>query len=428
MSTRHRHHSWRFSAFATAIGPREVAALARTVPSPGDRRAGADPPVGGAGARKESAMTTTSTPSRPATALSTASASGTPTRAARRGPTILLTSPWPESLYAFAPVWETLAAHARLFAVDLPGFGRSERRDDLMSPRAMGDFLARLVDEAELGRPYVVGPDVGTAGRPVRRRRRTRTSSPAWSSAAAAPRTRCSWANRWRPGSSTRTSTGTARSTRTLVVNTAVDNHAGDVPDDIRADYLASYEGDRFVESMRYVRRYPEELPVLAELLPRSASPGHRRQRPARPRRTAGQRRLRRRPGAQRPHASSSTPATSSGRRSPTSTPRPCSRRRGRRIEGSEIGARFGSPLGDGGLERSVIMLVEVGMGLGERRDRIVELGRGAEVCPDRDPVASACMGSRECPGTDAVVDLHPRGDHPLDRCGELPVPRHRRR
>jgi hypothetical protein len=35
MSTRHRHRSWLFSAFATAIGPREVAALARTVPSPG---------------------------------------------------------------------------------------------------------------------------------------------------------------------------------------------------------------------------------------------------------------------------------------------------------------------------------------------------------------------------------------------------------
>jgi pimeloyl-ACP methyl ester carboxylesterase len=58
-----------------------------------------------------------------------------------------------------------------------------------------------------------------------------------------------------------------------LIVNTAVDNHAGDVPDDIRDDYLASYEGDRFVESMRYVRRYPEELPVLAALLPQIAVP-----------------------------------------------------------------------------------------------------------------------------------------------------------
>src|SRR6476619_1674541 len=78
-------------------------------------------------------------------------------------PTVLLTSPWPESLYAFAPMWSTLVEHARLYAVDLPGFGASERRDDLLSPRAMGTFLARLIEEAELGTPHIVGPDVGTA-------------------------------------------------------------------------------------------------------------------------------------------------------------------------------------------------------------------------------------------------------------------------
>ena len=32
-----------------------------------------------------------------------------------------------------------------------------------MSPRAMGEFLARLIVEAELGRPHVVAPDVGTS-------------------------------------------------------------------------------------------------------------------------------------------------------------------------------------------------------------------------------------------------------------------------
>ena len=56
-------------------------------------------------------------------------------------------------------------------------------------------------------------------------------------------------------------------------VDAAVDTIAGGVPDDIRADYLASYDGDRFVESMRYVRSYPEQLPALAELLPRIATP-----------------------------------------------------------------------------------------------------------------------------------------------------------
>ena len=189
-----------------------------------------------------------------------------------QGPTILLTSPWPESLYAFVPVWETLAAHARLFAVDLPGFGRSERRDDLLSPREMGHFLARLVAEAGLDRPYVVGPDVGTSGGPVRRRR--------------PPRALLRPGRGWRRCASP-LQLGEPLASWVLdpdlerfrsidphvIVNTAVDNHAGDVPDDIRADYLASYEGDRFVESMRYVRRYPEDLPVLATLLPQITVP-----------------------------------------------------------------------------------------------------------------------------------------------------------
>ena len=82
---------------------------------------------------------------------------------ASREPTLLLTSPWPESVYAFAPMWATLAEHARVFAIDLPGFGASERRDDLLSPRAMGGFLARVIVEADLGRPYIVAPDVGTS-------------------------------------------------------------------------------------------------------------------------------------------------------------------------------------------------------------------------------------------------------------------------
>ena len=81
-------------------------------------------------------------------------------------PAVVLTSPWPESVYAFAPIWASLAEHARLFAVDLPGFGASERRADLLSPRAMGEFLARLIAEADLGAPHIVAPDVGTAAAP----------------------------------------------------------------------------------------------------------------------------------------------------------------------------------------------------------------------------------------------------------------------
>jgi pimeloyl-ACP methyl ester carboxylesterase len=57
------------------------------------------------------------------------------------------------------------------------------------------------------------------------------------------------------------------------IVTAAVNTTAGGIPDDIRADYLVCYDGDRFAESMRYVRRYPEELPILAGLLPQISVP-----------------------------------------------------------------------------------------------------------------------------------------------------------
>src|SRR6266850_6376255 len=75
----------------------------------------------------------------------------------------LLLSPWPESVFAYEPVWSRLAETTHLVAVDLPGFGRSERRDRLMAPRAMGEFIVRVADAFGLAHPHLVGPDVGTA-------------------------------------------------------------------------------------------------------------------------------------------------------------------------------------------------------------------------------------------------------------------------
>lgn len=67
------------------------------------------------------------------------------------GPIILLTSPWPESLFAFRRVWPPLARTARLVALDLPVFGHSEGRSDVLTPSAMGEFLLRFI--AERGSP-----------------------------------------------------------------------------------------------------------------------------------------------------------------------------------------------------------------------------------------------------------------------------------
>jgi hypothetical protein len=45
------------------------------------------------------------------------------------------------------------------------------------------------------------------------------------------------------------------------------------LPDAVREDYLLSYQGNRFAESMRYLRSYPSELPALAGLLPQVQTP-----------------------------------------------------------------------------------------------------------------------------------------------------------
>jgi pimeloyl-ACP methyl ester carboxylesterase len=185
---------------------------------------------------------------------------------------VLLTSPWPESVYAFAPIWSSLSEHARLFAVDLPGFGASERREDILSPRAMGTFLAQLIADADLGRPHIVAPDVGTAAalfaaadHPERI-----ASATVGSGGVAVPiqlgEPLASWVldsdlDKYR------------KMDARAVVGAALDTIAGGIPDDIRADYLDCYDGDRFAESMRYVRRYPQELPVLAALLPQVTAP-----------------------------------------------------------------------------------------------------------------------------------------------------------
>jgi pimeloyl-ACP methyl ester carboxylesterase len=42
---------------------------------------------------------------------------------------------------------------------------------------------------------------------------------------------------------------------------------------DVVADYVESNTGDRFAESARYVRSYPEQLPLLAGLLPEIFTP-----------------------------------------------------------------------------------------------------------------------------------------------------------
>jgi pimeloyl-ACP methyl ester carboxylesterase len=189
-------------------------------------------------------------------------------RSATQRADALLLSPWPESIYAFEPVWSRLAQHAHLVAIDLPGFGRSERRDSLMSPRAMGEFVLRVADAFELELPHVIGPDVGTAAAlfagalsPQRLR-----SLVVGTGGAAVPLQLGGNLREWVEAPSIE---AYRRIDGRMVVTNVMKSLERYTPSEAaRSDYLESYAGDRFGESIAYVRKYPEELPLLRDLLP----------------------------------------------------------------------------------------------------------------------------------------------------------------
>jgi pimeloyl-ACP methyl ester carboxylesterase len=191
----------------------------------------------------------------------------------RAGDTALLLSPWPESLLAFEPTWTRLAEHTHLVAIDLPGFGHSQRDDALLSPRAMGEFIVRAADAFGLAKPHVVGPDIGTpaslfaaAAHPGRFR-----SLVVGSGAAAVPLQLGNLLKRWVETPRLDSFRGADPQQIVAAALSGIERYA--LPDAIRQDYLSCYDGDRMVESMRYVRAYPAELPVLRDLLPQIQTP-----------------------------------------------------------------------------------------------------------------------------------------------------------
>jgi pimeloyl-ACP methyl ester carboxylesterase len=189
------------------------------------------------------------------------------------GPTLLLLSPWPESIYAWEQLWPRLSSAGHVVAIDLPGFGHSAGRVALFSPQAMGRFLVRLIEEWELGAPHVFGPDVG---------------GPAALFAAAES-----------PSSLTSAIVGNGATAYPLEVDgnlkdlianpdfkslLALDgaevtkqsmamHETYEVSMVALEDYMTSYAGSRFGESARFVRNYPNDLALLEGLLPKIQTP-----------------------------------------------------------------------------------------------------------------------------------------------------------
>jgi pimeloyl-ACP methyl ester carboxylesterase len=184
----------------------------------------------------------------------------------------LLLSPWPESLLAFEPVWWSLTKRAHLVAVDLPGFGHSQRSDSLTSPRAMGEFIITVADAFGLNHPHVVAPGTGTAAAlfaAARHPGRLR-SLVAGGGAAAVP---------LRLGGMVKDIVEAPdldafrRTDPRQLVTAALSGMSRPLAESVRDDYLASYQGNRFAESLHYLRSYPADLPVLADLLPQINTP-----------------------------------------------------------------------------------------------------------------------------------------------------------
>lgn len=185
----------------------------------------------------------------------------------RRDTDALLLSPWPESVFAYEPTWARLAEKTHLVAIDPPGFGRSERRDALMTPRAMGEFIVRAADAFRLERPHVVGPDIGTsaalfaaAAHPDRF-----LSLVVGTGGAAVPLQLGDPLREWvlAPDLEPYRRIGG----RAIVGRVIQTLERYTVSDAAREDYLASFEGDRFAESIRYVQSYPTELEALRDVL-----------------------------------------------------------------------------------------------------------------------------------------------------------------
>jgi pimeloyl-ACP methyl ester carboxylesterase len=91
--------------------------------------------------------------------------------------TMLLLAPWPESLWAFRRICDRVSAVGRVVAIDLPGFGHSDGRPELIA----------------------LSPAISGAGCTYRRRRRIATSGSALTTTSSTPPGRPSAARQMPP-------------------------------------------------------------------------------------------------------------------------------------------------------------------------------------------------------------------------------------
>jgi pimeloyl-ACP methyl ester carboxylesterase len=190
----------------------------------------------------------------------------------RTGVPLFLTSPWPESLFAFRKIWDQLTAQTSVVAVDLPGFGQSEGRADVLSPSGMGAILPQIMHALGLTRVHGVGPDVGTSAFLFAAKDQPALfeSLIVGSGATSADTTGATLKDLiFAP-----TLADIEKLDGAVVALAAVDSLLNEaLPSDVRADYAAASAGRRFVEAAAYVRWYPRDLVKLGQALASISTP-----------------------------------------------------------------------------------------------------------------------------------------------------------
>lgn len=186
-----------------------------------------------------------------------------------KGIPILLTSPWPESIYSFYHLAPRLAEEHQLLMVDLPGFGHSESRPDVMAPAAMGDFIIKLLRHFGISRTHAVAPDVGTPAVLF-----SASKEPALFESLVVG------GGAMRPDLAAGSLKDLIFSPTGYLVNIGADgvkpylDHAAQLtPPAIIEDFRAASAGARLDEATQYVRGYIQDSPKLEPLLARIKIP-----------------------------------------------------------------------------------------------------------------------------------------------------------
>lgn len=177
--------------------------------------------------------------------------------------TVLLLSPLPESIRAFEPIWDKLASRFNVIAIDLPGFGKSGGRKELLAPKAMATFVRKAIDHFGGGPMHVVGPDVGSSvALFIGQEDPGRIRSAVVGSAA------CVYPIESDGILTTMimdpTNDELQKYSSRDIINGALANMSHyQLTDDLREDYLSSYDNGRFWDTMLFLKALPHELPGL---------------------------------------------------------------------------------------------------------------------------------------------------------------------